>query len=192
MVDIKGILKDQGWKIERESGTAFYFNFAPWVAPKAYLHTVFREADAPVLQEIGDELRLPQSWSDTLSQQNGAILFSGAMSVFGVYAPGTLLNRTDVFEQLPFSILSENRSWPPKDRERYVVIGGYGYDGTRAVMDRQDGSVSAIPRKSETAINRWNNIESWLNEELDRLSKLFEESGKIRTEAGDTLPRRAN
>ena len=189
-VDLKKALEDQGWKVERESGTALFYNFAPWIAPQAYLHIVFKGADHTALSEVGDLIGLPENWRETLSVQNGAILFSGAMSVYGVHAHGTLLNRMDVFERLPFSIVNENRSWPPKDRERYVVIGGYSYDGTRAILDRQDGSVIAMPRKSEKPLRRWLNGDSWLKEELERLSRLFDESGKIRVSEEETLPTR--
>jgi hypothetical protein len=189
-LEIKAILEAQGWRMERESGTAFFYNFAPWIAPKAYLHIVFREAATDALGEIGDLLDIPQSWRDTLSRQNGAILFSGALSVYGVHASGTLLNRKDVFERLPFSILDENRSWPTKDQGRYFVIGGYGYDGTRVVMDRVDGSVVAMPRKTETCLRRWPDADSWLREELSRLLKLFDKDGKICVSEEETLPHR--
>src|ERR1700679_2382675 len=109
MVDIKNTLEEQGWKLERESGTAFFFNHAPWIAPKAYLHVVFRGASPSALSEVGDLMDLPQSWKEILSIHNGAILYSGAMSVYGAHASGAVLNRSDLFEQLPFSIVGENR-----------------------------------------------------------------------------------
>jgi hypothetical protein len=190
MVDIKKALEGQGWKLERESGTAFFYNFAPWVAPKAYLHIIFKGASASALSEVGNLMRLPQSWRETLLLQNGAVIFSGAMSVYGLHASGALLNRKDVFEGLPFSIVAENRSWPPKDPERHVVIGSYDFDGTRAILDRQDGSVIAMPRKNETILNHWPDTDSWLTEELDRLSKLFDEGGRMRVSEQETLPKR--
>jgi len=192
MVDIKRVLEEQGWKLERESGTAFFFNFAPWIAPKAYLHIVFREADPSALNEVADPMRLPQSWQHTLSIQNGAILYSGAMKIYGVHASGSLLNRSDVFERLPFSIVGENRSWPMQDRERYVIIGSYDYDGSRVVMDRQDESILAVPRRAETVLNRWSDADSWIVEEMARLAKLFDPAGKLQASAEDTLPKRVN
>ncbi len=191
-VDIKKILKDQGWKLERESGTAFFFNHAPWIAPKAYLHIVFKGAAPSALNDVGDLLHLPDSWRQMLAIQNGAILFSGSLSVYGVHASGALLNRRDVFEQLPYSIISENRSWPMKDRDRFVVLGGYDYDGSRAVLDTHDGSVIVVPRKHETILNRWQDTNLWLTEELRRLSLLFGDDGKIRVSEEDTLPTRKN
>lgn len=190
MVDIRTILEEQGWKIERESGTAFFYNFAPWIAPKAYLHIVFRGANASDLAEVGKYISLPKTWMDVLSQQNGAILFSGAMSIYGVHVPGTLLDRSNFFEQLPFSIVSENRSWPPVERERYVCIGGYRYDGTRAIMDREDGTIRAMPRNNQSVLKEWSDASAWLAGELGRLAGLFDEVGRIRVSEEHTLPRR--
>ena len=43
----------------------------------------------------------------------GAILFSGALSFYGLHAPGQLLNRQDPFSRLPFDIQDESMNWPP-------------------------------------------------------------------------------
>jgi hypothetical protein len=189
VLNLNKILEAQGWRIERESGTAFFYNFAPWIAPKAYLHVVFRGASPETLDEVGrKKLRLPESWLDTLSHQNGAMLFSGAMSIYGLHNPGALLNRTNIYERLPFNIVSENRSWPVKPVERYVRIGGYDYDGTGAVLDRESGAVLAIPRKSETVLQKWPDADAWINCEITRLATLFDSEGMIRVAEGDTVP----
>ena len=188
VLELKNALEAQGWRQERESSVACFYNFAPWIAPQAYLHVVFKPADRVTLGEIGSSLKLPQSWQDTLAAQNGAILYSDAISIFGVRSPTALLNRGDVFEMPPYSIVDENRNWPVKPIERFVVIGGYGYDGTRAVLDRDSGSVLAIPRKSEKALCRWPDPDAWIKEELNRLSLLFDREGKILVSREQTLP----
>jgi hypothetical protein len=174
--------------MERESSAASFYNLAPWIAPQAYLHIVFKPADKEALNEIGSFLRLPQSWQDILNAQNGAILYSDAISIYGVRSSAALVDRRDVFELPPYSIVDGNRSWPVKPTERFVVIGGYAYDGTRAVLDRDDGSVLALPRKSEKVLSQWPNSDSWLSEELNRLSMLFDREGKIQVPRGQTLP----
>jgi hypothetical protein len=179
-------LESQGWTVERESTTAYFYNRATWVAPMAYLHILFKGAQAEVLNEVGDLMDLPQMWRDVLSIQNGAILYSGAISLYGANSATALLNRRDVFEQSPFSLVNENRSWPTKDPARFVVIGGYGFDGTRAVLDRRDGSVVAMSRKSDVVLNRWSDVDSWIEQELDRLSMLFDRvfSARLRSMFG--------
>ena len=119
-----------------------------------YLHIVFKGGDSKVLDAVGDQLmRLPRSWLEALSVQNGSILFSGAMSLYGANSPTALLNRIDVFERLPFSIVDVNRSFPAQPTKRFVAIGGYGYDGTRAVLDHDNGSVLAMRRATLYFIN---------------------------------------
>jgi len=191
-LDIRKILKDQGWKLEHESSTAYFYNHVPWVAPQAYLHIVFKGADRYGLREVGDKLGLPEGWRNVLEIQNGAILFSGSISLYGVHAPGAFLNRSDFFNRMPFSIEGENRSWPPKDRGAQVAIGGYSYDGTRAVLDLAREQVAAMPRKSTTVLENWLSAESWVKTELQRLRTMFDNQGKILVAEADTLPTRVN
>ena len=188
MLHLKAAVEAQGWRKERESSAASFYNLAPWIAPQAYVHIVFKPADKAALNEVGSLIRLPQSWRDTLAEQNGAILFSDAISIYGVRTPGALSDRRDVFEMPPFSIVDENRNWPVRPIEQYLAIGGYSYDGTRAVLDRDSGSVLAIPRKSDKPICRWLDPDAWISEELKRLSMLFDREGKILVSREHTLP----
>ena len=84
MIKINGILESQGWKVERKSGTALFYNHAPWVAPLAYLHIVFKGSTKAALRETNSIFQLPKYWTEFLSVQNGAILFSGAFSIYGL------------------------------------------------------------------------------------------------------------
>ena len=72
--------------------------------------------------------------------------------------------------------------------ERFISIGGYSNDGTRTVLDRDDGSVLAMPPKGETVLHRWPTPDSWVNEELNRLSMLFDREGRILVSRERTLP----
>jgi len=188
VMELKKALEAQGWRQERVSGAATFYNFAPWIAPQAHLHIVFKPADRATLNETGSLIELPQDWQDTLAVQNGAILYSNAISIYGVRASTALLNRIDVFEMPPYSIIDENRNWPVNPIERFVVIGGYSYDGTRVALDRQDGSVLAIPRKSEEVLCCWPNPDVWISEELKRFAVLFDRQGKILVGREQTLP----
>jgi hypothetical protein len=187
-VEIKKVLDAQGWRQERESSTALFYNFAPWIAPQAYLHVIIKPADIATLSEIAGSIKLPQIWQDTLSMQNGAILYSDAITIYGVRAPTALLNRRNVFERAPFSIVDENENLSVKPRERFVAIGGYSYNGTQAVLDRDSGTVLAIPRKSDKALCQWPDTDAWINEELTRLSMLFDRNGRILVSREHTLP----
>lgn len=182
------ILESQKWKLGRESQTAYFFNHAPWVAPLAYLHIVFKPVPISEIEENASQLNLPSYWHEFLSIQNGAILFSSALSIYGAVNSNALLNRMDDFDRQPFSILDENRSWPPKNHKKEVVIGGYGYDGSIAVLDKESGSLSVEDRKTHRPLKKWNSPSDWLDDELSRLSKLFDEAGRITVGRERTLP----
>lgn len=182
------ILTSQGWSLERESDTASFYNHAPWVAPQAYLHIVFKPASDAALSENGRLLPLPEIWQAQLALANGAMLYSGAMSIYGVVDSHALLNRTDLFNQQPFRIALENGSWPPPDQKNEVVIGGYDYDGTRAILNVRSGQVSAVPRKSTEVLKRWANPDAWITSEMARLRSLHDDTGKLIVGSKETLP----
>ena len=188
--NINEILVLQGWSLERESDTAFFFNQAPWVAPLAYLHTVFKPASRAALLENAQHLSLPEYWRTQLSAANGAILYSGAVSIYGVVDTHALHNRRDLFNRQPFRIVDENHSWPPPDSRNEVVIGSYYCDGTRAILNIPSGQVSAVPRKSTQVLTQWASTDEWITSELARLQVLHDDSGKLLVGLEETIPGR--
>src|SRR5438105_465333 len=89
---------------DREGDFAHFRTRVPWVAPAAYLNIVFKPAPLNVLESVALALVAPPDVIEFLKMQNGAILFSGALNVFGVVSPGQLLNRKDNFGLPPFDI----------------------------------------------------------------------------------------
>ena len=177
---------------DRESETAFFMAHVPWVAPEAYFHIVFKPAPSAALADLSLSLRLPKSIVDFLATQNGAILFSDALSIFGVHAPGQLLNRRNPLKCLPFNIEGENRSWPPFDPDRFLGIGGYSFDGSGVCIDRNDSKIYFFKREqrtlSETSSYSWSSLENWLDSEIARLSFLFDKNGRILVKKSETVP----
>jgi hypothetical protein len=169
-------------KDDRESSTAFFVTNVPWIAPVAYLHVIFKPIGRQVLEEAGRRLRMPIPLSELLKTQNGAILFSGALSIYGVHAPSQLLNRSDPFSRLPFNIEDENNNWPPVNRTQFLAIAGYGFDGSQVCIDRTDSRVHLFHRASNalapTPTFSWKNIEDWIVSETSRLSTMFDSRGK--------------
>jgi len=77
---------------DRENANASFRTRVPWVAPEAYLNIIYKPAPPKLLSEIAGKLSFPLSVIDFLRQHNGAMLFSGSLSLFGVVEPGRLLN----------------------------------------------------------------------------------------------------
>ena len=177
---------------DRESETAFFRTQVPWVGSLAYLNIIFKPVPEEVLQTAAQGLRIPSSVIEFMRKQNGADLFSGALSVYGVHRPGQMLNRGDPFSDLPFNIEDENFNWPPFDRTRLFAVGGYGFNGSRVCIDRRDSSIYLFQRGERqlmpTPSSAWPSLEDWLYSEIARLSMVFDTRGRRLVDESMTLP----
>ena len=173
----------------RETETAF---FQTRIAPETYLNVVYKPAQAETLFSVAAKLKFPDKFTELLAQQNGAVLFSGAFSVYGVVPPGTLLNRNDPLSLPPYNIEDENRDWPPDDPERLLVIGGYGFDGSSACIDRTTSQIYLFQRGEQTLVSSpsasWPSPGEWITSEVARLSFLFDRRGKRMVDQSETPP----
>src|SRR5260221_10147015 len=155
---------------DRENENAYFHTNVPWVVPFAYLNIVFKPVPKDVLQAAESRLGIPPVLAQFLAMQNGAILFSGTLSVYGVVRPGQLLNRSDPFFIPPFSLDDENLRWPPSDPERFLAIGGYALDGSRACIDRRNLGIHLFKRQETkldpTAVTTWRSLDEWLTSEI--------------------------
>lgn len=192
MINLLDVLPHCDAADDQESRTAFYRTRVPWLAPMAYLHVVFKPTEAGVLRETCAKLQVPSDFADFLSGQNGAILFSGALSIFGIHSQGQLLNREDVSSRSAFDIETENESWTPTDPKRHFVVGGYGFDGSRVCIDRDSSQIALFDRVnqqlSRTARCCWPSLNDWISSEILRLSTLFNSQGKRLVDERQTVP----
>ncbi len=172
---------------DRENANASFRTRVPWVAPEAYLNIIYKPAPPKLLSEIAGKLSFPLSVIDFLRQHNGAMLFSGSLSLFGVVEPGRLLNRQDTFSLPPFNIEDENESWS-FHRDRLLVVGGYQFDGSSACIDRSDGKIHVFKRKQRIPTISWPSLEFWLTNEIARLGLLFDDDGKRTGSEAETGP----
>ena len=188
MVDLPILLtKFQGIN-ERENDVAFFQAHVPWVAQDAYLNVIFKPVPPDILSDAAAKMKIPAPVLQLLARHNGAILFSHSLSLYGVVRPGQLLNRSDPFSLPPFNIETENRSWPSPNRDRFLKIGGYGFDGSAVCIDRRDLQILVFRRGEKEPYCSWSNLEVWLNTEIRRLSELFDVSGKRLVDEAKTLP----
>jgi len=191
-INLLNLLSEFRVVTDHESQTAFFRTHVPWVAPEAYLHMIFKPAARDVLADAAQRQRIPPVFQEFLAIQNGAILFSGALSIYGVVHPGQPLERSATFSRLPFSIESENSDWRPYDPDRFLAIGGYGFDGSRACIDRRSLQIALFQRGEagllSTPLLSWKSLEQWVREEISRLSALFDANGKRLVNESQTLP----
>ena len=181
---------------DRESESAFFCTHVPQAGSLAYLNIVFKPAETDVLRRVAVQLQMPAALAEFLNVQNGAILFSGALSIYGVHRSGQLLNRGDPFFDLPFNIEEENRNWPPPDSTRFLAIGGYSFDGSIVCIDRTDSSLSLFGRGQRgllpTPLFNWPSLQAWLTTEITRLSVFFDRRGTRLVDESLTVPQSAH
>jgi len=191
-IDILSLLSGFDKARDHETGTAFFRTHVPWVAPFAYLHIIFKPAPFDALSRTAKTLEMPLSLTEFLQAQNGAILFSGAVSIYGVHRPGQLFMREDPDFVLPFNIEDENSNWPPVDRARFLSFAGYGFDGSSVCIDRNDSQIYLFQRGkqalSAAPAYSWPNINVWIISEITRLTALFDRRGKRLVDEAQTLP----
>jgi hypothetical protein len=188
MIDLPSLITKFHAVNDRESEVAFFHTHVPWVAPEAYLNIIFKPVLPDVLSGVGEQMKIPMPVLQLLARHNGANLFSGSLSLYGVVRKGQLLHRSDSFSIPPFNIELENRNWPPPDRDKFLKIGGYGFDGSGVCIDRDSLGVFVFRRREKEPCSSWPTLDVWLNSEVRRLSVLFDAFGKRLVEERQTLP----
>lgn len=172
---------------DRESKTARFRTLVPWVGPEAYLNIVYKPATPRLLFTVSEKWRFPNAVTNFLLHQNGAMLFSGSLNLYGVVETGHLLNRDDRFTLPPFNIEVENASWRLTPN-RLLVIGGYKCGGSRVCIDRFDEHIHVFGRKQSAPRVSWSSLEEWLTQEIVRLSSLFDGDGRPLSPESETGP----
>jgi hypothetical protein len=102
-IDLLSVVSSSRRFDDQENVNASFRTRVPWVAPQAYLHIVYKPAPAKLLSEVAERWAFPSVVVDFLSRQNGAMLFSGSLNLYGVVEPTRLLNREDPFSLPPFN-----------------------------------------------------------------------------------------
>jgi hypothetical protein len=90
----------------------------------------------------------------------------------------------------PFDIRTPNTFERPKDADRNIlIIGGYSKDGSKILLDVNDGKIFRCERyHAKKILNEWPDLWTMLDEESNRLSKLFNEKGILIDGDSSTTP----
>jgi hypothetical protein len=172
---------------DHENANASFKTRVPWVAPEAYLNIVYKPAAPKLLSEVAGRWCFPSEVVEFLKLQNGAMLFSGSLNLYGAVEAGRLLNRNDRFWLPPFDIERENKSWKFHP-DRLLVVGGYRFDGSRACIDRTDRQIHVFQKEQRIPSASWLGFDAWLLSEIGRLSALFDEEGRRAGPESETGP----
>lgn len=164
-----------------ETSEAYLRTRVRHVAPEAYLHTIYKPAAPHLVHEVSEHLQLPASVRRFYAKWNGAHLFASALAIFGCRPAGALLNRSDWVHPPPFDLRDAN------DEEALILskadavaVGFYRYDGSLACVHRQSEEVVYLSGEERHASGlRWKSIDHWITAEIERMSFLFNEQGRL-------------
>ncbi len=99
------------------------------------------------------------------------------------------MNRGDPDLLPPFNIEWENSARKSFDKDRFLAIGGYGFDGSTTCIERRSGRVTLFVPSTDRPAMSWPDLESWLRGEIARLSALFDSRGKRLVDESATVPK---
>jgi len=170
------------------SNAASYYVHLPELAPFGYLHTIFIAPKEETLRQCADRLRMPEGLRRFFTFQNGADLFFNSLSLFGILEPGRLLSRTNDRIQAPFDLEDMNRQHRLPPEGEWILIGSYGFDGTQLLFHRLTEKIQAVERKHRHRVSEWADFDTYLQDEIGRLSSLFSEAGKLLVDKKYTVP----
>jgi SMI1 / KNR4 family (SUKH-1) len=127
----------------------------PSEGPIAYLHKLFAPASTDDIDLVRDEceFELPVEYRAFLQEHNGARLFLGAISLWGVV--GEILRSTSRDLAQPVSLLNGlevfRATAPARWRERWRAIGGIATDSRWSIEIHETGIVAAVRNGRERA-----------------------------------------
>jgi hypothetical protein len=164
------------------------FGHVPHVAPEAWFHILFPPLDADNLDDLERSIRrpIPRSYRDLLTATNGLHLFGGKITLSG--------RRRDYSRKpgvrLPFDLADPNvHERPPAADPSWFLFGFYREDGSRAYLDPTDGHVYRGTRDlAQPRLNQWISLDAYLEQEVDRMTSLFDERGRQLDKARPTTP----
>ncbi len=151
----------------------------PWVGDLAYLHVIYKPAEADIVKGASNQVEFPASLKDFYASCNGAFLFVRAIQIYGCVAPGTLPDRSDPLSLPPFDVVQMNRELDPSKPRGQICIGSYGFDRSLVCLDKQSQKISCYRRENFDVRRRtWPTLDNWIEDEVQRLSLLFSPEGR--------------
>ena len=179
-----------GGKRELENGTKLICH-VPHLAPEAWLHEIYVNLSEKQINELENNIPvpLPTDYREFLKICNGINIFSDSLYVLGVR--DSYSRKGDEAIQ-PYDIVRSNMERPKGCPDSWLFFGGYSWDGTRVMFDLSEGTennkVYLCARRSTEILYEWNDFWSWLSDETDRISKLFDLNGVELDEDAPTCP----
>jgi hypothetical protein len=190
-IDILGLLTKFRSIDDRDFEGVVYKTHTPQVAPLAYHTVVFKPAAPELRERRAVQLSMPLSLRALYETCNGAVLFGGALRVFGLRPDDYQLDREDWLRKaLPIDIVGVNDEHSRQlARRNSVCFGEYCFDGSLICVDRRTEQVACFVGSDFRQLrSRWGTLDEWLTSEMQRLASHFDENGLRQVDEALSLP----
>jgi len=192
VVDLRGLLRKFKQCNDYEHRGACHMTHVPSDGRLAYLNIIFEAADATVQRQTIDPLGLPSELTDFYRRYNGAHLLSDNLSLYGFFPSVYLYDRMDERMSYPYNIADTNArqldDWLTSD---VFIFGSYGYDRSEVYVEKSTGLITcSVGDDLSRSRATWPSFETWITEEIERMSGFFDEWGNRLVEPENMLPGR--
>ena len=162
----------------------------PEVAELAYLHRVPPPLPEEGLNKLRAQLEMPvpAELLEFYKCANGLSAFSDSLNIYGLRGNYRRSDMLAVSAQ-PYDIITPNQHERPAQMKlNHVIVGGYQYDGSKVAVGDQAEVYRCERRDGRKRLNQWPSFRAWIEVEIDRLSKVFDDAGHC-PDREETLPR---
>ncbi len=161
----------------------------PHIASEAWFHRIYKGLSENEIVDLETELKkpLPNHLRKFLKTANGMNIFSDSISIWG---RRTSYARKGEDAYQPYDLLDLNKELGNEMSSKWLAFGSYSWDGSMMYYDvtSDDNKVFICERDSTNKIKIWDNIYLWLAEEIERLSKMYDDKGIELDEDAPTTP----
>lgn len=163
----------------------------PDVGSEAWLHEIYKGLSNDEITELEKKLsiNLPNQYKEFLVSFNGLNLFLDNLSIWGLRSSYSR-HGEDIYQPYDLVALNDLDEKPFGCPDNCLFFGSYSWDGTKLMFDLSEGfesnKVYLYEERSQKTVYEWENIWSYLESEVNRLSKLFSIDG---TEIDENMPK---
>ena len=161
----------------QENGTIL-IGKAPYIAPLAYIHSIFEKLKPEEIIKIEDKLKtkIPEDYKLFLKFTNGLHIFNGKLSLEGLRK--NYNRRGEINARQPFDLdISNTYERPDNSSEELFFFGSYDKDGSMLCIDKRTNKVQRRNSIDGQILQSWINFSDFLKSEFIRLKSLHNEDG---------------
>lgn len=159
----------------------------PHIGSDAWLHELYAGLTNNQISELQATIPmpLPNNLKEFYKIYNGINIFSDSMNVHGLRSLNYRMGEEAI---QPYSLYELNLIRPEIFQDEWLYIGSYSWDGSKVAIDLNCNKIYRCNRDDDKILNEWPDFWSWLLNETERLSKMFDENGVELDEDDPTTP----